>query len=51
MTTAAQVTTGTKATQSANHMIISVKKSANALSAKGTQYLTSAQRWAKQHTC
>lgn len=51
VTTATQVTTGTKATQSANHMISSVSKSANALSAKGTQYLTSAQQWAKQHTC
>lgn len=51
VTTATQVTTGTKATQSANHMISSVSKSANALSAMGTQYLTSAQQWAKQHTC
>jgi hypothetical protein len=32
-------------------MITSVSKSQNALSAKGTQYLASAQRWAKQHTC
>jgi hypothetical protein len=51
VTTAAQVTTGTKATQSANDMINLVSKSANALSAKGTRYLTSAQQWAKQHTC
>ena len=51
VTTATQVTAGTKAMQSANDMISSVSKSENALSAKGTQYLTSAQQWAKQHTC
>ncbi len=51
VTTATQVTAGTKATQGANEMINSVSKSAAALSAKGTQYLGSAQQWAKQHTC
>ena len=51
VTTATQVTAGTKATQGANDMINSVGKSGNALSAKGTQYLASAQKWAKQHTC
>ena len=51
VTTATLVTAGTTATQSANDMINSVSKSANALSAQGTQYLASAQRWAKQHTC
>src|SRR4029077_16781581 len=51
VTTATQVTAGTKATQSANEMINSVSKSADALSAKGTQYLGSARQWVKQHTC
>jgi hypothetical protein len=51
VTTATQVTAGTMAMQSANDMINTVSKSGNALSAKGTQYLASAQRWAKQHTC
>jgi hypothetical protein len=51
VTTATQVSTGTEATQSAADMIKSVSKSANALSVKGTQYLASAQQWAKQHTC
>lgn len=51
VTTATQVTAGTKAMQSANDMIDSVSKSGDALSSKGTQYLASAQQWAKQHTC
>lgn len=51
VTTAIQVTTGTKAIQDAHDMINSVTKSQNGLSAKGTQYLASAQQWAKQHTC
>jgi hypothetical protein len=51
VTIATQVTAGTKATQSANDMITSVTKSGNALSAKATQYLASAQKWAKQHAC
>ena len=51
VTTATQASAGTKAIQGANDMINSVNKSENALSAKGTQYLASAQRWAKQHTC
>ena len=51
VTTATQVTAGTKATQIAGDLIISDSKSANALSVKGTQYLASAQQWAKQHTC
>lgn len=51
VTTTTQVTAGTKAMQSANDMINSVTKSGDALSAKGPQYLASAQKWAKQHTC
>ena len=51
VTTATQVTAGTKATQNASNLITSDSKSANALSVKGTQYLASAQQWAKQHTC
>jgi hypothetical protein len=51
VTTAIQVTAGTKAIQSANDMINSDTKSRTALNAKGTQYLASAQKWAKQHTC
>ena len=51
VTTTIQVSAGTKAVHGANDMINSVDKSENALSAKGTQYLASAQRWAKQHTC
>jgi hypothetical protein len=51
VTTATQVSAGTVATQSANDMLNSVSKSADALSAKGTQYLASAQQWARQHTC
>jgi hypothetical protein len=50
-TSATLVSAGTKAIQGAKDMINSVSKSENALSAKGTQYLDSAQRWAKQHTC
>ena len=49
--TATQVTAGTRAMQSANDMINSVNKSESTLSAKGAQYLSSAQTWAKQHTC
>jgi len=51
VTTATQVSAGTKATQSASDLITSDSKSANALSVKGTKYLASAQQWAKQHTC
>lgn len=51
VTTTTQVTAGTSAMQSANDMINSVTKSGDALSAKGPQYLASAQKWAKQHTC
>ncbi|MGH3217048.1 MAG: hypothetical protein ACRDL9_21025, partial [Trebonia sp.] len=51
VTTAPQVTAGTKAIQGAHDMINSVTKSQNGLSAKGTQYLASAQQWSKQHTC
>jgi hypothetical protein len=51
VTTATQVAAGTKVMQSANTMIDSDAKSKNALSVKGTQYLASAQKWAKQHTC
>ncbi|MGH3271105.1 MAG: hypothetical protein ACRDN1_18915, partial [Trebonia sp.] len=51
VTTATQVTAGTKAIQGAHDMINSVTKSQNGLSAKGTQYLASAQQWSKQHTC
>ena len=51
VTTATQVTAGTKARQSASDMITSVAKSGDALTVKGTQYLASAQKWAKQHTC
>jgi hypothetical protein len=49
--TTTQVTAGTRAMQSANDMINSITKSGDALSVKGTQYLASAQKWAKQHTC
>ncbi len=51
VTTATQVSAGTKAIQGVNDMINSVNKSRSALSVNGTQYLASAQRWAKQHTC
>jgi len=51
VTTTTQVTAGTTATQSADDMINSVNKSADALSAKAAQYLASAQQWAKQHAC
>jgi hypothetical protein len=51
VTTATLITAGTKAMQSANDMINSVSKSENTLSAKGAQYLASAQTWAKKHTC
>jgi hypothetical protein len=51
VTTATQVSAGTKATQSASNLINSDSKSANALRATGTKYLASAQQWAKQHTC
>jgi hypothetical protein len=51
VTTAIQVSAGTKAMQNANDMISSVSKSENTLSAKGNQYLASAQNWAKKHTC
>jgi hypothetical protein len=51
VTTTTQVTAGTKAIQNANNMINSDAKSTNALSVKGAQYLASAQKWAKQHTC
>lgn len=51
VTTATELTAGTRAMQSANDMINSVSKSENTLSAKGTQYLASAQAWAKKHTC
>ncbi len=51
VTTTIQVTAGTRAVQGANDMINSASKSATAVSAKGTQYLASAQQWAKQHTC
>ena len=51
VTTTTQVTAGTKVMQSASNMINSDAKSKNALSVKGAQYLASAQKWAKQHTC
>jgi hypothetical protein len=51
VTTTIQVTAGTQVIQGANNMINSDTKSKDALSVKGTQYLASAQRWAKQHTC
>ena len=51
VTTTTQVAAGTKVMQSANTMIDSDAKSKNALSVKGAQYLASAQKWAKQHTC
>lgn len=51
VTTTTQVAAGTKVMQSANTMVDSDAKSKNALNAKGTQYLASAQKWAKQHTC
>jgi hypothetical protein len=51
VTTAPQVTAGTKAVQGAHDMINSVTKSQNGLSVKGTQYLAGARRWSKQHTC
>jgi hypothetical protein len=51
VTTATQVTAGTRAIQGVNDMINSVNKSETALSAQGTQYLASAQKWAKQHAC
>lgn len=51
VTTATEVTAGTKAIDSANDMIKSDSKSQTTLSAKGNQYLASAQAWAKKHTC
>jgi hypothetical protein len=51
VTTATEITAGTKAMQNANDMINSVSKSESTLSAKGNQYLASAQTWAKKHTC
>jgi hypothetical protein len=51
VTTTTQVTAGTKAMQSANDMITTVSMSVRTLSAEGTQYLASAQKWAKEHTC
>jgi hypothetical protein len=51
VTTTTQVTAGTKATQNANDMLDSAIKSGDTLNAKGPQYLASAQKWAKQHTC
>jgi len=51
VTSSTQITAGNKAMQVANDMINSVTKSADALTAKGPQYLASAQKWAKQHAC
>ena len=51
VTTTTQVSGGTRATQHADDMINSVSKSASTLSVQGTQYLASAQQWAKQHAC
>jgi hypothetical protein len=51
VTTTTQVTAGTKAIQNANDMITTVSKSEHTLSTEGTQYLASAQKWAKEHTC
>jgi hypothetical protein len=51
VTTATQVSAGTKAIQGVNDVINSVNKPRSALSVKGTQYLGQRAAVGEQHTC